>query len=139
MKIADLGVLRRDREVAVDHDLEPAGGGVALVHRHGRLRAPEDRVADARRALRDLEGSRGADEVALQLVEVEARTERPIAAADDDHADVRVLLGADPGLVELLEQLLAHGVALVRAVQPDARDVAVDFVLDRLDFDCNRH
>ena len=43
------------------------------------------------------------------------------------------------GLVELLQQLLADGILLVRAVEPDAGDVTLDLVLDRLDLDSDRH
>ena len=63
----------------------------------------------------------------------------PLAPADHHDADVVVLLGADPRLVELLQELLADRVALVRSVQPDPRHMTVDFVLDRLDFDGTRH
>ena len=79
------------------------------------------------------------DEVALQLVEIEARAEGPLAAAEHHHPDVVVGLGPLHGLVQLLQQLLADRVALVRPVEPDSRDVPVDFVLDRLDFDCTGH
>ena len=63
----------------------------------------------------------------------------PLAAADHHDPDVVVLLGALPRLVQLLQELLADRVALVRAVQPDTRDVTVDLVLDRIGFDGTRH
>src|SRR5205085_6463811 len=90
-------------------------------------------------ALGDLVRTGLADEVALQLVQIEPRAKRALAAADHDHPHLRVVLGADTRVVELLEQLLADGIALVRSVQPDARDVSVDFVLDRLDLDDTWH
>ena len=139
VEVADQGVVRGDREVAVDHDLEATGGRVALEHRDRRLRRAEDPVADAGRALRDLPRPRAADEVALELVEIEARAERAVAAAEDHDADLGVGLRPAHGLVELLEKLLADGVLLVRAVEPDAGDVTVDLVLDRLDLDSDRH
>src|SRR5262249_12626003 len=113
VEVADLRVLGGDPEVRVDEDLEPARGRVTLDHRDRRRRATEDRVADPRRAKRDLVRLRGADELALELVEVEPRAERPLAATDDDHADVVVLLRALPRLVELGQELLADGVPLV--------------------------
>ena len=139
MEVTDLGGLLGDREVAVDEDLESAGGRITLVDAHRRLRRAEERVADPGRALGDLVGLRRADEVTLQLVEIEPGAEGSLTAADHHHAHVRIFLGPDAGLVELLEQLLADRVALVRSIQPDSRDVPVYFVLDRFDFDGDRH
>ena len=76
-----------------------------------------------------------ADEVALELVEIEARAERALAPADDHDANLADRHPPAHRLVELLEKLLADGVLLVRAVEPDAGDVALDLVLDRLDLD----
>ena len=136
MEVADQRVLRGDREVAVDHDLEAARRRVPFEHADRRLARVEDAVEDPGRPLRDLERVRVPDEVALQLVEVEAGAEGALAAAEDHHPDLVVGLGPLDGLVELLQELLADRVALVRPVEPDSRDVPVDFVLDRLDFDC---
>ena len=61
--------------------------------------------------------------------------ERALAAADDHHAHVVVVLGPLPRPVELLEELLADAVPLVRTVEPDPRHVALDLVLDRLGLD----
>src|SRR5439155_12213513 len=137
--VADLRVLLRNREIAVDHDLEAAGGDVAFEHGDGGLRRAKDGVADPGRAEGDLVRRALADEVALELVEVEAGAEGALPAADDQHADVVVLLGPDARLVQLLEELLADRVLLVRTVEPDSGDVPVDLVLDGLGLDYTRH
>jgi hypothetical protein len=74
----------------------------------------------------------------FELVEVEPGAERALAAPDHHDTDVVVLLGPLPRPIQLVQQLLADRVALVRAVEPDPRDVPVDLVLDRLGFD-DRH
>jgi len=112
---------------------------VPFEHRDRRLGGLEDAVEDARGADRDLVGRAVADEVAHQLVEVEPGAEGSVAAAENHHPDVVVLLGPDPRLVELLEELLAHGVELVRTIEPDSGDVPVDLVLNGLGFHCTRH
>ena len=139
MEVTDLGVVRGDREVAVDHDLEATRGRVTLQDRDRRRRGAEDAVADAGRSLRDLPRPRLADEVALELVEIEARAERAPAAAE--HHDANVGVGIRPAdcFVELLQKLLADGVHLVWTVEPDAGDVTVDLVLNRLDLDSDGH
>ena len=63
----------------------------------------------------------------------------PSAAAEHHDANVGIGLRPADGLVELLQQLLADASSLVRPVEPDARDVPLDLVLDRLDLDSNRH
>ena len=98
-----------------------------------------DAIADTCRLARHLEGHGVSGEVLEQLVEVEARAERVVAAAEDHRADLSVLLGAVDGDLELGQQLLAHAVALVRSVQPDVGDHAPLLVLNRLGFRRSRH
>ena len=53
--------------------------------------------------------------------------------------DARTTDWTPSGSRELLQELLADGVSLVRTVQPDPCNVSLDLVLDRLDLDCTGH
>ena len=111
MEVADLRVLGRDREVAVDQNLEAAGSR--------SLVALTDGLASGRSRRRSAPNAgpprkpRFTDEVALKLVEVESRAERALTPADDHHADVGIVLGTNASLVQLLQELLTDGIALV--------------------------
>jgi hypothetical protein len=99
------------------------------------LRALKILVAKVRRLVHDLDRSAAAEELRLQLVEIVAGAERVPPAAEHDDAHLRPV----DRLPELLHELGAYAVPLVRPVEPDARDVVLDVVLDRVGLESLGH
>jgi hypothetical protein len=131
--VPDPGLIGDDREVAGDHQLEPAGHRVSLHDRDGRLGQAERAAPDPGRHLRDLHGVVGrAEELGVQHLQVGACAERMPAAADQHHPHVRVPLGPLQRLAELLQQRPVDAVLHLRAVQPDRRDPVSHFVLHEI-------
>jgi hypothetical protein len=125
VEVADLGVVGGDGEVAGDHQLEPAGGDVALEHRDRRSVHGVEPVAHLGGEDGHLHRGGGPDVVREQLVEVEPGAERAATPAEDQHPQVGVAVDLADDLVEAVQQLHGDGVLLVRPVQPHAGDVAV--------------
>ena len=65
-----------------------------------------------------------------QFFEVEAGGK--VHAVTEDHAGVGLLAGPHDGVAQLHDDGVVDGVALLRAVQPDERDRAVEFVGDQI-------
>ena len=133
VEVADAGLVRRDAEVAGDHELEAAGDRVALDDGDRRLAEIERAIERARGDLRDLHRVvRRPQELAVEHVEVGAGAERVPAPADQDHADLRVLVGALERRAQAREQVPVDAVLHLGAIEPDRGDPAVELVLDDL-------
>ena len=68
--------------------------------------------------------------VLQQFFEIEAGGK--IHAVAEDHARVGLVAGAHDGVAQLHDDVVVDGVAFLRAVQPDQRDRAVEFVGDQV-------
>ena len=125
---ASSAMMQKSHEI---EQLEAAGDGVALDHGDRRLADVEGASERAGRDLGDLDGVvRGAQELAVEHVEVGAGAEGVAAPRISDDPNLLVVLGAVERLPQRHEQLPVDAVLLLGAVEPDRGDTAVDLVLE---------
>ena len=135
--LAEDGVVPGDRQVADEMEDVPAPDGVALDHRHHRLRQPADlnmEVADVEPA-DSLLGDLVVADVAVVAANplIAAGTERLVArAGEDDRRDLGVVTGPGEGVAELRERRRPECVVNLRPVDRDLRDRIAALVEDVL-------
>ena len=123
LRLAELGALGRDDEVAGHRELEAAGQRIAVDlgdDRLGRIEEPQRGRDVGRQQLAP--GDRAADRALGLLGQVVAGREGPAGALEDDDPDAGVGFGCVEGGHERCDQRAVEGVELRRAVQrePDA-------------------
>ena len=127
----ELGLVRRDADVAADREVHAVAGRGAVERADRRL---VHGVEHGRRRVAQVEARRhrvriAADALARhQVLEIEAGAEALARAGQHDDAHLRVGLGVHQRLRERVEHRDGDRVQTLRAVQRDRRDRAVDGV-----------
>ena len=119
-----------DDDVARADEPKPAGAHVAVDGADDRHRQLEDRAQQARHLACPVDGD-VAGIAACGLGEIGARAERAAGVAEHHRPHAGLVGGVGQALVQLLDQRGGQRVAVVRRVQRQPRDAAVDGVVDQ--------
>ena len=116
-----------DAEITVERQLAPTGERIAVDQRDRRMAGALDALEHGRHPRL---GIRRLALLAAHLVQVHPGAERLARSADDDHADVTVLLELVEVAAQTVEHRGVHGIALLRPVQGERRDAVGDGAQD---------
>ena len=123
MRVGEPCEFRADEEVAVERDLEAARDRNAVDRADQRLDVRWKRTAERRAAVADRgEALTLLHLAAAELLQVDARTERRIAAGEDHHVDRVVVVATRDGGGQGAPHSSVQRVALVGPVQRDGGD-----------------
>ena len=137
MRIDEVGLLRRDRDVGLGDEIEREAGDGPVHRRDDRL---EDALPARGRQIDDALDERqlapaidAREAAAGEALDVGARGERLAGPRDDRDPDVGVVLHQPPALAQLVLQHLVHRVQAIGTIERDGGDVVADLVRDGLE------
>jgi hypothetical protein len=134
----DLGILRRDSDVAGGRDHGPRAGHCSVQRRHDRAATLANGKNEIAGEAGELEHPRGIprEQRADDVLDVSAAAEGPAGAGDDDGANARLGIERAEGVSELGVDLEGERVEPLGPVEGNCRDGArrVDGVEERFGF-----